>query len=120
MKNSLDQIYADAANIRKHRHKRLAHFDLSVSLSTVALPDVVFTEIRSVMEQIEAFLNLFYWEFENTTMFFDSHSARDITGKADETMYKVQAYDLLEAEGAFPESEWRVRAEKWIMSHKKN
>ena len=120
VKNSLDQIYADAANIRKHRHKRLAHFDLSVSLSTVALPDVVFTEIRSVMEQIEAFLNLFYWEFENTTMFFDSHSALDITGKAEETMYKVQAYDLLEAEGAFPESEWRVRAEKWIMSHKKN
>jgi AbiU2 len=112
VKNSLDQIYAAAADIRKHRHKRLAHFDLSVSLSTAVLPVIVFTEIRSVMEQIETFLNLFYWEFENTTMFFDSHSAYDITGKAEETMYKAQAYDLLEAEGMIPKLEWRRRAEK--------
>ena len=110
---SLDQIYAAAASIRKHRHKRIAHFDFSVSLGAAKLPVVIFKEIRGVLEQIETFLNLFHWEFENgATMFFDARSIYGITGQAVETIYKAQAYDLLEAEGVIPKEEWRRRAEK--------
>ena len=64
VETSLNQICAVAAGVRKHRHKRIAHFDLGVSLSTAILPVVTFEEIRRVLEQIETFLNLFYWEFE--------------------------------------------------------
>jgi hypothetical protein len=107
---SLDQISAAAATVRKHRHKRIAHFDLSTSLSAALLPVVTFKEMRCVIELIEAFLNLFFWEFERTTMLFDS-SAHDITGQAEVTVYKARAYDLLEAEGRIPKLEWRRRAE---------
>ncbi|MCX6909610.1 MAG: hypothetical protein NTY01_16415 [Verrucomicrobia bacterium] len=111
VRSSLDQICAAAASIRKHRHKRIAHFGLSESLGKAILPVVTYNEIRGVMEQIETFLNLFYWEFEKTTLLFDSHSPYEITGQAEETIYKAQAYDLLEAEGAIPKLEWRRRAE---------
>jgi len=92
---ALDQIIKDATSIRKHRHKRLAHYDLAVSLSAEILPTVTFNDIRKVVEKIEALLNLFYWEFENTTMFFDTLPATDLTGKMEATAYKAHAYDLL-------------------------
>ena len=112
VRTALDMICVAAANVRKHRHKRIAHFDLSVSLSAATLPTVTFKEIREVLEQIEAFLNLFYWEFEGTTMLFDTLPAQKITGNAEVTTYKARAYDLLEAEGVIPKLEWRKRAEK--------
>jgi hypothetical protein len=110
VRSSLDQICVAAENVRKHRHKRIAHFDLSVSLDRAVLPVVTFNEIRGVLEQIEKFLNLFYWEFEETTVLFDGLPICDITGHAEVTMYKAQAYDLLEAEGVIPKLEWRRRA----------
>jgi len=110
VRSALDRVCAAANGVRKHRHKRIAHFDLGVSLSSAILPVVTFKEIREVLEQIESFLNLFYWEFEKTTMLFDSLPARDITDPAVATTYKARAYDALEAEGAIPTLEWRRRA----------
>jgi hypothetical protein len=110
VRSALDRVCAAAAGVRKHRHKRIAHFDLRVSLSSAILPVVTFKEIREVLEQIESFLNLFYWEFEKTTMLFDSLPARDITDAAEATTYKARAYDALEAEGTIPKLEWRRRA----------
>jgi hypothetical protein len=108
--SALDGVCTAAAGVRKHRHKRIAHFDLSVSLSKAILPVFTFQEIREVVEQMERFLNLFYGEFEKTTMRFDFCQARDITGAAEVTTYKARAYDALEAEGTIPKSEWRRRA----------
>ena len=107
---SLDRICIAAAGVRRHRHKRIAHFDLDVSLNASILPAVTFQEVRSILEQIEAFLNLFYWEFERTTMFFDALPAYDITGHAEVSVHKARAYDLLEAEGVIPKAEWKRRA----------
>ncbi len=109
---TLDAIWAATADIRKHRNKRIAHFDLRVSLSSAILPVVTFKEIHALLEQIESFLNLFNWQFEGTTMLFNTLPARDITGAAEDTTYKARAYDLLEAEGVIPKLEWRRRAKK--------
>jgi hypothetical protein len=111
VRSSLEQIYKAAASIRTHRHKRIGHSGLSESLGTEILPIVTFNEIRGVLEQIEEFLNLFCWEFENMTLLFTG-SPLEITGQAEETIYKAHAYDLLEAEGAIPKLEWRRRAEE--------
>jgi hypothetical protein len=56
VRSALDRVCAAAAGVRKHRHKRIAHFDLRVSLSSAILPVVTFKEIREVLEQIESFL----------------------------------------------------------------
>jgi len=71
---ALEKIFAAAARIRKHRHKRIAHCDLKVALRSAILPVVTFEEIRAVLEQIEEFLNLFHWEFEGMTMQGDKPS----------------------------------------------
>jgi len=112
VKSALDQIDEAAANVRKHRHKRIAHFDLPVTLGKAILPAVTFKEIRELLEQIEAFLNLFYWEFGEITMDFNALLAYDITEKAEVTTYKARAYDLLEAEGVIPKWEWKRRVGK--------
>jgi len=112
VKNLLNQICAAAASPRLHRHKRIAHSDSTISLGDSNLPVVTYEEILGVLEKIEAFLNLFCWEFEGTTIFFDTLSAHQITGEAEATIYKARAYDLLEAEGRIPYDEWRRRAEE--------
>jgi len=112
VKGSLKKICAAATGIREHRHKRIAHFDLNVSLRQAILPSVTFKEIRGVLEQIEAFLNLFYREFGDTSIDFDLVEANDITDDAEVTTDKARAYDLLESEGVIPKLEWQRRREK--------
>jgi hypothetical protein len=109
--DSLKQICAAAASVRHHRHKRIAHFDLSVSLGSSILPVVVYGELLAVLEQIEGFLNVFCWEFGGTTIFFDTLSAYQIMGEAEVTIYKAHAYDILESKGVIPLDEWRRTAE---------
>jgi NTP pyrophosphatase (non-canonical NTP hydrolase) len=107
IRQSLDSIWAAADNIRKHRHKRIAHFDRNVSLKTEPLPKVTVAEIRALIEMIESYLNLFFWEFEQTTMMFDMLPGLDITGAAKVTAIKAHVYDLLERNGRIPHGEWR-------------
>ena len=76
------------------------------------LPVVTFQELKSALEKMEAFLNLFHWEFEKTTTLFDSISPRDIIDASETTAYKAKAYDSLEAEGVIPRGEWQRRAER--------
>lgn len=111
VRQTMDDLCLAAATVRKHRHKRIAHLDLNTSLNDAILPVVTFQEIRTVIERIESFLNLFYWEFERTTMFFDSLPASDLTGAVETTTFKARAYDQLEAESIVPKGEWRARAE---------
>ena len=56
---------------------------------------------------IESYLNLFFWEFEQTTMMFDMVPGRDITGAAEVSAIKAHVYDLLERNGTIPHGEWR-------------
>jgi hypothetical protein len=60
-----------------------------------------------LIELIEKHLNLFFWEFEETTMLFDLLPPDQIVGRAVETVLKARAYDMLEAEGRIPKFEWR-------------
>lgn len=107
VESALQNIYAAAQDVRKHRHKRLAHFDLKVSLNSAKLPPVSFEQIKGLITQIEALLNLFYSEFEQTTMLFDAFSSNDVSARAEMTVYKAIAYDRLEASGNIPRHEWR-------------
>ena len=102
---ALSNIWAAAETIRKHRHKRIAHFERNVSIKTVVLPTVTFTEIRTVIELIEEYLKLFYWEFEQTTMYFDL-AVYDITDAAEKTVLKARAYDVLASNGTIPPHRW--------------
>jgi hypothetical protein len=107
VRQSLDSIWAAADTIRQHRHKRIAHFDRNVSLKTELLPKVTVADIRSLIEMIESYLNLFFWEFEQTTMIFDMLPGKDITGAAELSAIKAHVYDLLERTGTIPHGEWR-------------
>lgn len=106
VESALAAIEHDASDIIFHRHKRLAHFDLNVSLNASLLPEVTFLRLRQLIERIEDFLNLFYWEFEKTTMFFFLPGV-DITGRAESCAYKSKAYDVLEDQGVIEHGTWR-------------
>jgi hypothetical protein len=105
--DSLSAIWSAAADIRLHRHKRIAHFDRDVGLKVTSLPTVKLAAFRTVLEMIEQYLNLFFWEFEQTTMTFDMVSSHEITGKAEITALKAHAYDNLTRSGTIAHSEWR-------------
>jgi hypothetical protein len=111
-RGAIERVFNTAEDIRKHRHKRIAHFDLSVNLRISPLPVVVFKEIPSLLSIIEEYLNLFYWEFGQTTMLFDTLSPHEIVALAEITAFKAKAYDELEGEGLIPKSEWRRRLKK--------
>ena len=103
---SLTDLLVAADDIRKHRHKRLAHFDLNVSLKTTALPTVLFSSLRSVIEKLEDYVNLYSEEFAQTRIAFEYIQGHDLTGKAEVTVLKARAYDKLELAGIIPFNEW--------------
>jgi AbiU2 len=104
--SSLNKIWNAAADIRTHRHKRIAHFDYNVGLKANSLPVVQFAAFKTILEVIEDYLNLFFWEFEQKTMVFRMLSTDNITGKAEMTAMKAHVYDLLEQNGTIPRAEW--------------
>jgi len=112
VRQSLCDIWTAAENIRKHRHKRIAHFDRNVSLKVVPLPQVRVAEIKVLIEMIERFLNLFFWEFERLTMRFDMLRGHEITSGAEVTAFKALTYDLFEQSGTIPHNEWRKQHKK--------
>jgi hypothetical protein len=106
---ALSSIAQAAAKIRKHRHKRIAHFDLPMTLNSTLLPAVTLAEIRTLVTDIEAFVNLFNGKFLGSTVLFDQLLASDFTAKAEVTAHKARAYTLLESEGVISHGEWRRR-----------
>ncbi|MCE9609313.1 MAG: hypothetical protein K8R23_03700 [Chthoniobacter sp.] len=107
VRTELAAMKLQAENITKHRHKRIAHLDRAVAIQVTKLPTVTFTEIHGLLERIEAFLNLFYREFEGSTMRFDSMSGDDITSVAEITALKAKAYDSFVRSGTVPKFAWR-------------
>lgn len=104
---ALAEIWKLASDLRLHRHKRVAHFDRDVGLKITPLPEVKLISFKTVLESIEGYLNLFFWEFEQTTMMFDMMSAHEITGKAEVTALKARAYNILRGKGTIAPGEWR-------------
>ena len=102
---ALENIATIAASIRTHRHKRIAHFDLEVSLKSGLLPTVKFKEIKTLLNRIDEFINLFHAEFEDSSFLFDIIQ-NEITGVAEINMWKAFAYDQLEKNGMVPKLEW--------------
>ena len=105
VESSLASINAAAADVRKHRHKRAAHFDLDTSLNPSLLPDVRFQDYLSILEQMEDFLNLFHVEFEKSETFYDGLTVSGLIDTAELTVFKATAYDLLVSQGKIPNDE---------------
>jgi len=111
--SALDEITTTVSKMRTHRHKQIAHFDLEVSLGLSPLPEVLLSEIKTALEQMENFLNLFEWEFAKTTVGFDGLSSGMIVEPAFVTACKAKVYDELESENQISFGEWKRRVEKW-------
>lgn len=109
----LDNIGKTVSKIRTHRHKQIAHFDFEVSLGLAPTPEVLLSEIKVALEQMETFLNYFHLEFANTTVDFESLSSGMIVESAFQTVCKAKIYDELETENKIPFGEWENRVEKW-------
>lgn len=109
---ALAEIWRIAADLRLHRHKRIAHFDRNVGLKLVPLPEVKLITFKTILEAIEGYLNLFFWEFEQTTMMFGMLSVHEITGIAEVTSLKARTYDVLQQSGIIPPGEWRRQWKK--------
>lgn len=105
----LDRIKTAVAAIRRHRSRRIGHFDLKTSLAQATLPVVTFTHINTAITLIEEYLNLFYQKYEDTTMLYDTLSGYDIYGKAYDTVVKAITYDELEKEGTVRQNEYKRR-----------
>ncbi len=106
MQSELENLYQAAKAVRKHRNKRIAHFDLEVSVSKSTLPTVKFAELRSLIERIETFVNRFNRVFQNCTTLFDFLTAHEVTGGFETVIAKSLAYDNLEAKGVVPKLSW--------------
>jgi hypothetical protein len=73
-----------------------------VGLKITPLPEVKLIAFKTVLEAIEKYLNLFFWQFEKTAMMFAMLSAHQIVGKAKIATLKAHAYHLLSQTGIFP------------------
>jgi hypothetical protein len=107
VKVALDALALHIADIRLHRHKRIAHFDLPVSLGHSKLLTVTFARMREAIEQMEGVLNLVTRRAVNTTTMFEMLDHRDITTAAEITVYKAMAYDVAVANGTMEQLAWR-------------
>lgn len=103
----LDILDKHVTEIRTHRHKRLAHFDLPTSLGQKKLPTVTFIRIKECVGQMEDILNLVSQRAVDTTIMFDVLDHRDIVGTAAVTIYKAMAYDQAEKEGKIDVLAWK-------------
>lgn len=57
LRQEYERVHPAAEAIVKHRHKLLAHTDMSVALNMTELPDVTVREIKACLASIEAILN---------------------------------------------------------------
>jgi AbiU2 len=95
-------------NIRKHRHKRIAHNDFATTVGQgVLLPLVSRKMIEEALIQIESYLNTFNYYFTNSTLMHDALTLHMGTDILFSKLMKAKAYELLEKEGTIPHGFWR-------------
>lgn len=103
----LDALALHISDIRLHRHKRIAHFDLPVSLGHTQLPHLPLSRLRESFEQLAHVLNVVTRKAANTTTMFDMMDHRDVTTIAEITIYKAMAYDAAVDAGTVDTFAWR-------------
>ena len=106
VKAAQNSIKQAVDNIRTHRHKRLGHFDLEVSLEESLAPLPVFQEIHHAIELLGQFLTMFHREYGSPGMLYEFVRAEEITDKFEITVRKAMAYDALEHAGRAQPKEW--------------
>ena len=111
--SALSVISGTVAKIRRHRHKGIAHLDLDVAVGLNSLPEVLLSEIRLALEQMEAYLNLYQWEFQKNEVSYKDLPCDEFTAVAYWTACKAKAFDELEAEGVIPIGGLERRMEIW-------
>ena len=84
----------------------MAHYDLPVSVGAVALPEVTFSRVRMVVEELEGLVNLVAERACDATILFDVLDHKEITWSAEMSVYKAKAYDALVEAGTIP---WEER-----------
>lgn len=104
---AVTRLEASIRDIRVHRHKRLAHYDLSVSLEQAVLLAVTLGQLRTAIEGIERLVNLVAKRACNTTIVFDVLDHRDVTTKAEVCVAKARAFDALIDQGVIERKELR-------------
>lgn len=106
VKISKDTIEKAVKNIITHRHKRLGHFDLNVSLKDSVHPTPIFKEISHAIELFTQYLSMFDQEFGGPGLLHEFVRAEDITDRFETTVRKAIAYDALERAGRAEPNEW--------------
>lgn len=107
LKNDIELLDRTTSALKAHRHKRIAHYDLDVSLERAVLPTVLLSDISKAIELMESIVNLVSEYVSKTSIYFDVLGHRDFTGKTEVTVAKAAAYDALEAEGTIAKRLWR-------------
>lgn len=106
LSTQVEKLESSVQNIRAHRHRRLAHYGLSVSLERTALPVVLLSEIKEAIKNIELVINFVARKACNTTIFFEVLDHRDITSAAEITVCKAAAYDDFVGKGTIASDAW--------------
>lgn len=107
VKTAVNALVEKASGIRTHRHKRLAHYDLSTSFGQSELPTVTYNLINQTIKLCENILNLVSQAIDGSTMMFEVLDHRDITDVAEITVYKAAAYDAAVETGKLDYFAWR-------------
>ncbi len=110
---ALKKISRTVKNLRVHRNKHIAHFDMKAATGQFKLPKIKFRQLKSAMEQMEKFLNLFHWEFQNIEHSYEDLPCGEFTMQAFTTACKSKVFDEMEAEGIIKLGELERRMDKW-------
>ncbi len=106
LKDGLVRLDDKVSRIRKHRHKRIAHFDLSTSVGLARLPIVTYKDLEETMKGLEDLLNIVDHHAIGATILFDAIITHQLTDKLEVSAYKVKVYDDLVKRGVIPLREW--------------
>jgi hypothetical protein len=104
----LESLGDKVANLRKHRHKRVAHSDLSVALSAQDLLPAVSREIiEKALLEAERFLRVFDFYVSGVEFHHEMLGMHDGADRLYAKMIKARAYEALERDGTIPRGTWR-------------
>ncbi len=110
---ALKRISKTVKPVRLHRNKHIAHFDLKVATGQSPLQPVVFRQLKSALQQMEKFLNLFNWEFQQMPHDYENLPCDEITMQAFETACKSKVFDEMVEEDLIMSGEVERRMDKW-------
>lgn len=96
--NYLSQIEKHCVAARTHRHKRVAHTDLNVALTSSALPVVILLDFREALTAGRNLLNAVAAHFDGVTV---SHTVAPAPGGAHSLMKALERAKELKEQDSF-------------------